>query len=112
MYAAAALADASVFGRGWMLPFIAVLAAALLAGCGTLPTHIVRPSSTALAPSTDTALGRVAAASTPTPEQTGVRLMPLGVYSLDTRLELAQRAVAARRNAGAGVSPRRRFTSS
>jgi len=91
MYAAAALADASVFARRLLL-FAAASAMTLLSACGTLPPHIVRLESTALAPSSDTALGRIAAVSTPSPEQTGVRLMPLGVYSLDTRLQLVQRA--------------------
>ena len=72
----------------------ALLLSALLVACGTLPEGIVRPPSTALAPSTATTLGKTAQASTPSPEQSGVRLLPLGVYSLDTRIELARRAQA------------------
>jgi putative cardiolipin synthase len=34
----------------------------------------------------------MAKASSPGEDQTGVRLLPLGAYSLDTRLQLAQRA--------------------
>ena len=36
--------------------------------------------------------GQDRVSSTPSPEQTGVRLLPLGAYSLDTRIQLAQRA--------------------
>ena len=34
----------------------------------------------------------MAVASSPAPDQTGARLMPLGAFSLDTRIQLAQRA--------------------
>ncbi len=70
----------------------AVAAAALLAGCGTLPPRIEREPVTALAPAPETPLARIVAASQPSPELTGFRLMPLGVYSLDARIELADRA--------------------
>ncbi|HWT19220.1 MAG TPA: phospholipase D family protein, partial [Variovorax sp.] len=39
-----------------------------------------------------TRLAKIAAASTPPGEHSGFRLMPLGVYSLDARVQLAQRA--------------------
>ena len=46
----------------------------------------------ALAPDPQTPLAKIVAASTPPREHSGFRLMPLGVYSLDARLELAKRA--------------------
>ena len=73
---------------------LAILLAGLLSGCGTLPSGIQRTPSQALAPSANTALGAIAKASTPSAEQSGVRLLPLGLYSLDTRVQLAQRAQA------------------
>jgi putative cardiolipin synthase len=72
-------------------PF-ALLGALVLAGCGTLPTQVERPPSVAIKPSPDSALVRIAQNSIPAPELTGFRLMPLGVYSLDARVELARRA--------------------
>ena len=68
------------------------LAGALLAGCGTLPTNVGKTDSSALPPNPESPLVKIAASSTPSPEQTGVRLLPLGAYSLDTRIQLAQRA--------------------
>lgn len=70
-----------------------LLAAALLAGCGTLP-QVDRQAleTTAIPMSKDTALGRIAGAFRPAPDLSGFRLMPLGTYSLDTRLQLARRA--------------------
>ncbi len=63
-----------------------------LGACSSLPTGVVRTPSSAMWPSAETALGKIAKASTPSSEQTGVRLMPLGVYSLEARVQLAQRA--------------------
>src|SRR4030095_13163127 len=51
-----------------------------------------RPFSPALAPSTDSPLVRIARESAPEPASSGFRLMPLGLYSLDARIELIQRA--------------------
>ena len=64
----------------------------LLAGCGTLPSGVERPSSSALPASQQSALVRLAQASIPGPDLTGFRLMPNGYYSLDARIELAKRA--------------------
>ncbi|MDB5999477.1 MAG: phospholipase D/Transphosphatidylase [Rhizobacter sp.] len=64
----------------------------ILAGCGTLPPQAPLPVSSALAPSPDSALVKIAVASTPGPDLSGFRLMPLGVYSLEARMQLAQRA--------------------
>ena len=64
-----------------------------LAGCGTLPQvdHQAMPSQ-AIAISGQTTLGHIAQISTPSPELSGFRLMPLGLFSLDTRVQLARRA--------------------
>ena len=80
------------FQRGLWRWIAAVFAVFVLAGCGSLPAAPQRADSRALAPSADSALVKIAAASTPSPELSGFRLLPLGVYSLDTRLQLIQRA--------------------
>ena len=64
----------------------------LLSGCGHLPEAPPRNTEKALAPATDTALGRIAKASTVDPEQSGFRLMPTGQFALQARIELARRA--------------------
>jgi phosphatidylserine/phosphatidylglycerophosphate/cardiolipin synthase-like enzyme len=69
-----------------------ILALILLAGCGTLPQKSEHPVSAALKPSTDSPLVRVARDSAPSPDMSGFRLMPLGVYALDARVQLARRA--------------------
>ena len=69
-----------------------LLVALLLAGCGALPPQVERPESAALKPSPDSPLVRIAQASIPSPELSGFRLMPVGVYALDTRIQLARRA--------------------
>jgi putative cardiolipin synthase len=70
-----------------------LVAAAVLAGCGTLPQRIEPPGSAARPASASASqLARIAQSSMPAPELTGFRLMPLGVYSLDARLQLADRA--------------------
>jgi len=66
--------------------------ASVLAGCGSLPTNVGKTDTLALPPGPDSPLVRIAQVSSPSPEQTGVRLLPLGAYSLDTRIQLAQRA--------------------
>jgi putative cardiolipin synthase len=63
-----------------------------LAACGTLPAQVDRPLSAALPPSADSPLSRIARQSTPDPALSGVRLMPLGLYALDARIELIRRA--------------------
>ena len=66
---------------------------ALLGACSSLPV-IDREAraSEAIPLSTDTTLGRIAKSSTPAPDLSGFRLMPLGLFSLDTRVQLARRA--------------------
>ncbi|MDR6453817.1 phospholipase D family protein [Variovorax paradoxus] len=66
--------------------------AAALAACGSLPPARERAAVNAAAADPSTTLARIAAASTPPGEHSGFRLMPLGVYSLDARVQLAQRA--------------------
>ncbi|SDI75977.1 phospholipase D family protein [Variovorax sp. OV700] len=68
----------------------AVLAA--LVACGSLPPARERAAVNAAAVDPTTTLAKIAAASTPPGEHSGFRLMPLGVYSLDARVQLAQRA--------------------
>ncbi len=76
----------------FLRPALAATTLALIAACGTLgpPRERATENATAMDPSTP--LAKIAAASTPPGEHSGFRLMPLGVYSLDARIQLAQRA--------------------
>jgi hypothetical protein len=65
---------------------------AVLAACGSLPPAKERSAEHAASADPSTRLAKIAAASTPPGEHSGFRLMPLGVYSLDARIQLAQRA--------------------
>ena len=81
--------------RGPLARFAAaalIAASTVLAGCGSLPTNVGKTDTLALPPDPDSPLVKIARVSSPSPEQTGVRLLPLGAYSLDTRIQLAQRA--------------------
>jgi cardiolipin synthase C len=63
--------------------------------CTSLPVinrEAIASEAIALSPSTT--LGRIAQTSAPAPELSGFRLMPLGLFSLDTRVQLARRAEA------------------
>jgi putative cardiolipin synthase len=71
---------------------VLVVGAVLVAGCGSLPTNVGKTDSAALPPNPESPLVKIARISSPSPELTGVRLLPLGAYSLDTRIQLAQRA--------------------
>ncbi len=73
---------------------IAALCVALLTGCAAGLPRIDRDAiaSEAIAGSAKTPLGKIVADSTPEGEHSGFRLMPLGPYSLDTRLTLASMA--------------------
>src|SRR6266404_3035830 len=71
---------------------IALLMVVLLSACGSLPMQVDRSFSPALKPSPESPLVRIAQDSSPAPALTGFRLMPLGVYSLDARIQLARRA--------------------
>ncbi|MEO8922019.1 MAG: phospholipase D-like domain-containing protein, partial [Caldimonas sp.] len=78
---------------GRQVACIALAAFALgLAGCGTLPANVGRTDTSALPPNPDSPLVKMSERSLPAPDQTGVRLLPLGAFSLDTRIQLAQRA--------------------
>jgi putative cardiolipin synthase len=70
----------------------ALCAAALVAACGMLPERGEPPASAALSSRADTPLARIAAAAVPDPAQSGFRLMPLGAYAFDARIELIRRA--------------------
>lgn len=67
-------------------------AIALLAACGSLPMAPKRTTEFAPQPDKSTPLAKIVADSTPPDEHSGFRLMPLGVYSLDARIQLARRA--------------------
>ena len=73
--------------------FAALALALLLGACSTLPA-VDREAiaSEAIPLSTQSTLGRMAQASAPSPDLSGFRLMPLGLFSLDTRVQLARRA--------------------
>ncbi len=73
-----------------------IFALVLLAGCATPLPNFDRDttSSEAILGSKATALGRLVEASTPEGAHSGFRLMPLGAFSFDTRVQLAQRAEA------------------
>jgi len=67
----------------------------LATACGGLPTKPVPGSDGAplsVKDPADTALVRIARASLEDPQGSGFRLFPLGVYSLDARVELIRRA--------------------
>lgn len=63
-----------------------------LTSCASLPVHSDRVASHAIAGSTDTPLGRIAAASVPKSNGSGFRFIPNGAYAFDTRIELIERA--------------------
>src|SRR5256885_15859115 len=67
---------------------LAVLVA-LLTGCAPPLPQIDREAiaSSAIGLSPQTTLGHIAQISTPAPDQSGFRLMPLGTFSYDTRLQ-------------------------
>jgi len=70
-----------------------VLGLALLGGCTSLPVvDRAAIASEAIPLSDKTTLGRMASSYRPAPDQSGFRLMPLGKFSLDTRVALAERA--------------------
>ncbi|MDP2367970.1 phospholipase D family protein [Rhodoferax sp.] len=67
---------------------------AVLSGCATPLPAIDREAiaSSAIEASTETTLGRIAQDSLPEAGLSGFRLMPLGTFSFDTRIQLAKRA--------------------
>jgi cardiolipin synthase C len=84
-------------GRWAVARVLSLLAAGLallagLGGCSSLPQSVERQPSTALPATTASTLGRIAAESSPDPLLTGFRLLPIGSFALDTRLQLIRRA--------------------
>ena len=80
--------------RASLVPVLLASALLLLSGCAALP-HVDRTGdfeASAIPISNQTTLGRIALESQPAPLLSGFRLMPLGAFSLDTRLQLARRA--------------------
>ena len=77
--------------RRWAALVLVAVASGLTA-CGSLPSNVGRQDSVALAADPASPLVKIARASTPSEDQSGVRLMPLGAFSLDARIQLAQRA--------------------
>ena len=76
----------------WPALLALLMLASLLAACGSLPQGGARATSSALAPQDDSPLVRNARQSSPDPALSGFRLLPLGSYSLDARLQLIERA--------------------
>ena len=86
---------AGSLGSPWrrtLPPLLLGLALLFLSGCGTLPPAGPKPASVALAPKDDGALAAIAKASTPPGGLSGFRLLPLGPYALDARMQLIRRA--------------------
>ena len=71
-----------------------LVAALALAGCAALPGEVDRPVSHARVDARDTALAKIAAASTPVgdPMLSGFRLLPDGDKALEARIALIRRA--------------------
>ncbi len=79
------------FRAGLLLVAAALLA--LLGGCASFaPVDRQAISSEAIGLSKGTTLGRIASSGDPGGNKSGFRLMPLGTFSLDTRIQLARRA--------------------
>jgi len=74
----------------WLCGLLA--AALLLGGCANLPGGVQRTPSSAIPGSAATALGKIAAQSSPDEALSGFRLLPIGAFAIDTRLALVQRA--------------------
>ena len=93
--AAAAAGDRPTGPRAWRALAAAFLAIGLLwlAGCGSLPAAPERRDSTAWPARPGSALAQIAHDSSPSADLSGLRLLPLGVYALDARLQLIDRAV-------------------
>ncbi|AJW47199.1 phospholipase D family protein [Ralstonia mannitolilytica] len=74
--------------RGWFAWLVVLLAA-----CASLPDHVDRPVTTALAaPAPATSLGRLVQANAPSPDVSGFRLIASGEEAYATLLTLADRA--------------------
>ncbi len=73
---------------------LTVIAAVALTGCATSLPKVDRKAieSFVIPGNARTPLGRIVAASTPEHQHSGFRLLPLGPFSYDARLQLAQLA--------------------
>ncbi len=73
---------------------LAVVLAVVLSGCATPLPKLNRTTieSFAIPSSSSTPLGKIVTASTPENQHSGFRLLPLGPFAYDTRLQLAQLA--------------------
>ena len=93
-WVANARCQARRFGIGAMRRCLTALFVLLLAGCTTLPPRIAPPTSSAIADTGGTPLGRIAAASLADAPggDTGFRLLPSGEMAFDARLALAEAA--------------------
>ncbi len=87
--------EAHMAGR-WLIYGLSLFFMFWLSGCGSLPTVVARSPSSALAARPEAPLVKIAQKSAPADRQSaelsGFRLLPLGVYSLDARLQLIDRA--------------------
>ena len=79
-------------GTRRLLLLLVLLLLTLMGGCANLPANVLRVPSVALPASTGTALGRIAADSSPDEALSGFRLLPIGAFAIDTRLTLIRRA--------------------
>ena len=79
-------------GAGLSRRLLLLCCSALMSACGSLPAIQQRDATLSLVPDPASPLAQIVRASTPPGEHSGFRLLPLGVYSLDARLELANRA--------------------
>ena len=76
----------------WISRAFLALCVVILTACGSLPAAPERTAAHAEAADATTPLATIATASGPWGTQSGARLLPLGVYSLDARIQLAERA--------------------
>ena len=74
------------------LRLVVLALAAMLGACGSLPDLPAPKPGKAIALDPHSTLGHMAQISTPDENLSGFRLLPLGYYSIDARLELARRA--------------------
>ena len=81
-------------GQGLWLVGLVLLWLSLVTGCATPLPMVNRDAieSTAIEGSSQTKLGKIIATSSPMDVHSGFRLMPLGPFSFDTRLVLAEMA--------------------
>lgn len=75
--------------RSMSLLFLLVLE---VVGCAHLPTQAQRPGSMSIPDDGSTYLGRMAQTTSPDPELSGFRLLPMPSFALEARLELVRRA--------------------